>query len=203
MNIYVETNFILELAFEQEQCTSYESVLSLCQTGQAGLIIPAYSLAEPHEKLSRQAIRRTNLQQQLNAELAQLSRTVSYGDRIRNIQDVSDLITLSNQEERQRFNQIRSRLISLAEIIPLTSDILLEAASCELTYQLRPQDAIVYASVVDHLQQNQPQRSCFLNRNARDFDDPNIIGELNQLNCRMLSRFDHGYQFIQAQLRSS
>ncbi len=56
MNIYVETNFVLELVFEQEQCVICEQILQFCETGQAKLIIPAYSLAEPHEKLSRQAI---------------------------------------------------------------------------------------------------------------------------------------------------
>ncbi len=47
VNIYVETNFVLELTFEQEQCASCEQILQLCQAGQAKLIIPAYSLAEP------------------------------------------------------------------------------------------------------------------------------------------------------------
>ena len=55
MNIYVETNFVLEITFEQEQCASCEQILQLCEAGQAKLTIPAYSLAEPHEKLSRQA----------------------------------------------------------------------------------------------------------------------------------------------------
>jgi len=55
VNIYVETNFVLELAFEQEQCSSCNQILQLCEAGRANLVVPAYSLAEPHEKLSRQA----------------------------------------------------------------------------------------------------------------------------------------------------
>ena len=51
MNIYVETNFVLELVFEQEQHTSCEQILALCESGRSRLIIPAYCLAEPHEKL--------------------------------------------------------------------------------------------------------------------------------------------------------
>ncbi len=49
MNVYVETNFVLELVFEQEQQASYEQILALCKSGKARLIIPAYCLAEPHE----------------------------------------------------------------------------------------------------------------------------------------------------------
>lgn len=63
MNIYVETNFVLELTFEQKQCSSCEQILQLCEAGKAKLIVPAYSLAEPHEKLSRQARSRRELQQ--------------------------------------------------------------------------------------------------------------------------------------------
>ena len=46
MNIYVETNFVLEITFEQEQCASCEQILQLCEAGQAKLTIPAYHVAE-------------------------------------------------------------------------------------------------------------------------------------------------------------
>jgi len=106
----------------------------------------------------------------------------------------------SNEEERQRFVNYRERLFNIAEVIALTADILIEAASCEATYDLRPQDAFVYASVIKHLRQYQPQLACFLNRNSKDFDSPDIVDELNRFNCRMIPRFDHGYSFLQSQL---
>ena len=49
MNVYVESNFVLELAFLQEQCSSCEKILSLCEARRIQLLIPAYSLAEPYE----------------------------------------------------------------------------------------------------------------------------------------------------------
>lgn len=51
MNIYVETNFVLELTFEQEQHSSCEKIFQLCGTELATLILPAYCLAELSEKL--------------------------------------------------------------------------------------------------------------------------------------------------------
>jgi hypothetical protein len=54
--------FVLELTFEQEQCSSCEQILQVCEAGKANLIVPAYSLAEPHEKLNRQARSRRELQ---------------------------------------------------------------------------------------------------------------------------------------------
>ncbi len=87
---------------------------------------------------------------------------------------------------------------NIAEIIPLTLDILKDAATYEAPYDLTPQDALVYASVITHLRLNKPPVSCFLNRNSKDFDNPDIVDELSQNNCTMIPRFDHGYGFIQA-----
>ncbi|MBD1804341.1 DUF4935 domain-containing protein [Microcoleus sp. FACHB-SPT15] len=202
MNIYVETNFVLELTFKQEQYASCEEILQLCEAGQANLVIPAYSLAEPHEKLIRQARSRKQLQQSLNAELGQLKRTASYASRIESIkQDIESLLVDSNEEEQKRFIQFRDRLLNIGDIVALTADILIKAASCEDTYDLTPQDAFVYASVIDHLQRYPPQQACFLNRD-KGFANPDIVDELNQFNCRMIFRFDCGYRFLQSQLSS-
>jgi hypothetical protein len=65
---------------------------------------------------------------------------------------------------------------------------------------LSPQDAIVYASIIDHLSQKSPPKSCFLNKNSRDFDDPDIVEMLERNNCKMLPRFDQGYQYLHSQL---
>jgi len=123
VNIYVETNFVLELVFEQEQHASCEQILALCESGQPRLIIPAYCLAEPHEKLTRQAGSRRELQRNLETEVRQLARTASYTARINSIQDIASLLVRSNEEEKQRFIRYRERLLSIAEIIPLTIDI--------------------------------------------------------------------------------
>ena len=200
MNVYVETNFVLELVFQQEQLVSCEQILQLSEAGRIKLAIPAYSLAEPHEKLSRQAKSRREIQQVLDTELRQLARTASYTTRINSIQDIANLLVQSNKDESQRFVQYRDRLLKNTEIIPLTADILTEAAIYEDPYDLKPQDALVYASVISHLRQDQPTVACFLNRNSRDFDSPDIVNELSKFNCRMIPRFDHGYDFIQSQL---
>lgn len=69
MNIYAETNFVLELTFEQEQNEACERILELSEANKINIILPAYSLAEPHEKLNRQANSRRELQRLLNNEL--------------------------------------------------------------------------------------------------------------------------------------
>ena len=202
MNVYVETNFVLELVFEQEQHASCEQIIALCESGKIDLILPAYCLAEPHEKLMRQARNRRELQQALDAELLQLARTKSNTTRITSIEDTANLLVQSTQEEKKRFDYYRELPLTVAQIEPLTQNIIVAAAYYEMPYGLSPQDALVYATVATRLRTQKQSPSCFLNRNAKDFDTPDIVEELAKNGCKMIPRFDHGYSFIEARLAS-
>lgn len=80
-------------------------------------------------------------------------------------------------------------------------DILVAAITYQANLDLSPPDSIVYASVLHHLSTTTPAKSCFLNRNSKDFDDPDIVDTLNNYNCKMLPRFDSGHNYVQSQVR--
>lgn len=71
-----------------------------------------------------------------------------------------------------------------------------------MRFGLSQQDALVLASVRQHLAETEPVRSCFLNRNSNDFEDPGILDDLETLGCRFFSRFGAGLGYIQATLPS-
>ena len=77
-----------------------------------------------------------------------------------------------------------------------TKSVLAAATQYQRTHGLSAQDAIVYSSVLTHLMQVHASENCFLNRNAKDFDDQNIVEELAGHNCQLFVRFDAGYSFI-------
>ena len=52
MNVYVESNFVLELALLQEQSASGEAILRLGEEHRVHLVVPAYALVEPYETLT-------------------------------------------------------------------------------------------------------------------------------------------------------
>lgn len=203
MNVYVETNFVLELVFQQEQSASCEAILDLCRNDNVDLFIPAYCLAEPHEKLRRQNANRQELQNVLNAELRQLARTSTYAERIRSIQEITSLLVQSTDDERERLDRYRTQIIQTATVIPLIASILSAAATYEGDYNFAPQDALVYASVTHHLSQSNATQNCFLNRNSRDFDNSDIAEALTTFNCKMIPRFDDGYRYIQTQIKKT
>lgn len=205
MNVYVESNFVLELALMQEQYESCSQLVKLAESQQIKLIIPAFSLAEPYETLIRAEKRRRRLSQlsnEIRTELKQLERSQNYQQSISSLQEeVGKFLAQSQEEEKQRLQTTLLQLLDLVEIIPLSSEVLRTAIQNQVNLSLSPQDSIVYSSILIYLQnilKNKP--NCFLNRNTKDFSNPTIIEELNNYNCRLLFSFDKGLSYIQSQI---
>ena len=68
-------------------------------------------------------------------------------------------------------------MLKAAEIIPLDSDVFHQAGGIQVAFDMSVQDSIVLASIVSALAATKPAESCFLNRNTKDFDDPNGRGD--------------------------
>jgi hypothetical protein len=112
------------------------------------------------------------------------------------------LLINSAESERARLDVAVDGILGAAQIIPLNSDVFHDAKGFQLAFDMSFQDSIVLASVVRHLKETKPTESCFLNRNTKDFADPNIRDMLDESGCRFFGRFDHALQFIRAHLRS-
>lgn len=202
MNVYLETNFVLELALLQQQQESCERILKLCESGAAHLILPAYSFVEPYEALRRVAQGRRRLSSDLGKEVNQrLSRSTHYKEGVDAIQKVIGFLMECEQEEEERLRTALDRLLKVAEIIPLRSTILSSAPSYQLDHALSPQDSIVLASVLDHLNTSTASAKCFLNKDT-DFGDPDIVDALATYGCKMLFSFDVGFNYITSQIRA-
>ena len=148
MIIYVESNFILELALEQEQCQRCEEILEICESGKASLVIPAFCIGEAYQTLRRRADERRQLEKSLVLELTLLERTRSYQRDINTLWNVTSILAGSIEKEIQRFDQVLNEKLRKAELIPLEQKIIVNAINLESESDLRPTDAIVYASVL-------------------------------------------------------
>ena len=197
MKVYVESNFVLEIALRQEQHLSCEGIFRLCESAAIQLAIPSYSLIEPYETLIRHHQQRKRIKTDLDNEFQQIARTASYSQRLQGFQDLTVLLIDSADEEVKGLERVCEQLLKIAKIIPLQAKTLAAAMHYQRKHDLKPQDAVVYASVLEDLNSATPARSCFLNRNSKDFDDPDIVEELAKKNCKLLPRFDSGYDYIQ------
>jgi len=201
--VYVESNFILELAFIREEYESCEQIIDLAKSNQVDLILPAYSIGEPYEAQVRREKRRVALHSQLIQEIKELSRSKPYSDFMKDSQEITDLLIRSNEEERKRLDVALSEILTLADIIPIEADVIKSAISFQNSLNLSPQDAIVYASVVTHLESTVSEPKCFLTKNAKDFVNPDIIEQLAAYDCKLLTKFEDGLGYIQSHVNET
>jgi hypothetical protein len=71
VNVYIESNFVFELVSVQKQQASCEEIVRLSEARSVTLVIPAYSLVEPHDTLVRRHKSRLSLKEDLAAEREQ------------------------------------------------------------------------------------------------------------------------------------
>lgn len=201
MNIYCETNFFLEVVFLHEQSKYCEKIISLCRKEKANLIIPAYSFAEALYRLEAQRKDRESFRERLIFQLSQLTRTKKYNSQIKNFRALDTFLTQNIEEEKKRFEKYRKLLTKIAEIIVFDAQTIENARQIEKKYNLTLQDAIIFSSILNHLQQHKPSQSCFLNRNVKDFNTVDIKNKLQSLNCKLIPSFKDGFAFISSQIK--
>lgn len=202
MTVYVESNFVLELVFKQEQYQNCQKILSLCEAGKVNLVLPAFCIAESYDAFIRKSKARDALRKKLGEEFEQLSRGTLPKNQIAILKEVIELLLRTNKEEKQRLHKILERILKVSKLIPMISEILTLSATFWEPLELSLQDSIVYASVVHHLNTHNATLKCFLNRNSKDFNQLDIQETLTRHNCKLLFSFETGYNYIQSQVRS-
>jgi len=200
ISVYIETNFILELAFSQEQAESCLQLLEITEQGKSRLIIPAFSIGECFETLVRRSKQRKQLAETVSTELKQLSRSLSYRSEVTALDSITRLLISSSEDDKRRLDETLARLLSTCEIIPLSKEVVMNAMSYRELFGFGYQDSLVYSSIMHHLEQGTEVASCFLNRNSKDFDDPDIIEMLESKNCKLLFNFDKGRDYVRGLL---
>jgi predicted nucleic acid-binding protein len=204
MNIYCETNFILEIVFSQEQATYCENIISLCKENKVNLIIPAYSFAEAIYRRENQISLQKSLIEDLSTHFKHFSRTIKYNQQneqqIQKFKDLERFLLQNNNELTSRFETCRDDLVNNSKIISLDKDILISAKYLKSEHDLTFQDSIVFASILTHLEQNNLTISRFLTRDGA-FSSQEIRAKLKSLNCDSIPSFEDGFSFISSQIK--
>jgi predicted nucleic acid-binding protein len=200
MIVYVESNFLLELAYMQEEHESCEGLLALVEQARITLRLPSFCVAEARMSLARRTRERARFQSELERQIREISRSRPYSDmQDRSVALLSALID-SGEKERQRLDGTLDRVMRSGQVLPTTEDVLRSAHTAETQFSLSTQDSIVYASVVRDFAHEPGAGRCFLNRNSRDFADPEIRAELASGRCKLLTSFAAGLGYVASAL---
>ena len=200
MTVYVESNFLLEVAFEQEQSIDCIAILEIAEAGNALLAIPTFCVGECLERIGRRKQRRRAIQESINLEVNELSRSPSAATLCDQLEKLATALTENTGIDEERFERLLLRLPSFAHFIPFDARIIRNSLEVQTNYPLKSQDAIVFSSVLTHLRETKPSRAVFVNRNRRDFDTREIATDLQQLNCSYKPSFAAGLAYIRAEL---
>ena len=204
MIVYVESNFVLELAFLQEEHQSASAILDYAESRRIHLRMPAYCGGEPYERMVRRARDRKALQDRLAQEIRELSRSQPYVDIENLSQALTTVLAKSADEEKGRLGETLSRIIRATQVIALDGPILGNSLNLQFSLGLSPQDAIVFASINANLEVSPTsEEKLFITRNSKDFLTPTIEDILNHCNCKLLTRFSDGLGYIQSIINPS
>jgi len=203
MNVYAESNFVLEHALQQEGSDSCGEIIRLASAGKITLVVPAFSLAEPYQAISGKEKARLRLVEDLRGHLRELARSKPHREILTTFKEFADVLIGSAQLERDGLRETVSELLASVEIMPLDATVLRSGVDMEARFRLSGQDAIVLASVLQHLEATQPNESCFLNRNSKDFDEPEILTKLEEMHCKFFSNFTKAHAYVVSRLGSA
>ena len=197
MIVYVESNFILELAYLQEDYENCRRILALAADGKIRLILPAFALAEPFSAWVGRKRRREHLHSELTQELRELGRSQPYAGSREEFQDITKALLVSGEQEKLRLDDAIAQILEYSELIPIEADVIRGAIDIQIRNRLSPQDSIIFASILAHLlNAADDEPKCFITRNSRDFSNPDIVQELLVCGCELATNFGKGYGII-------
>lgn len=190
MIVYVESNFVLEIALGQEQSQAAEGMLRHAEAGSSDLRYPEFSLAEPFATITERGRARRRLTNTLEEQVRQLSRSRPHRQDVIRLQPAPLILASIEKREIDLLQSAVERLLRIGTSLTLDLAVFQRATSYQARYGLSPQDSLIYASIVEDLErQIRSEPKLFVSRNWRDFRDPGLVAELQAHGCTLVTDF--------------
>jgi len=202
MNVFVETNFVLELIFQRDHYAVCQQLLEMAERNDIKLWLPAYSIVEPYESIIRRRKSRRQTYDALSRELADITRSVPFEEKANELAQLTGLLLQVGEVEQDEARTVISRLLKLATLINLDTAILQSALFAQESMSLGPQDAVVFASIMSRIDA-QSAPSCFITKNSKDFSDPVIVDQFEQCSCKLFFDFKRAFDYTEHRLKKN
>lgn len=191
MTVYVESNFVLEIALGQREAAWAESILGFAAERGISLATPSIAMFEPLCTVRNRGDRRKNLMNRINEELVQLKRSQPHEQDIRELEPMAGLFTAIEEREKNRLHMTIQRMFEIATIIQVDRNTYREALDYVRDYGFsKTHDAIICASILGHLRQSDSAGGHYFATRDSDFFDPDIASMFGRLGCIVVPQFE-------------
>lgn len=214
MIVYVESNFALEIACDQEQHESANAILSMAENNEIDLAFPGFAISEPFSSLMYRAGKRSVLYSSLEITLGQIQQSKGFKHTAQEMLSLLPTLKKMHEKEVEDLYATFERMLTGGRSIGTDLLSFQESLVYQASLGLFPQDSIIFATVMNDLRERPEEEvKCFLSRDKKAFADENdrLVKkgnqskseskiragiELKQYNCRYISNFDDGLSYI-------
>lgn len=204
VTVYVESNYLLEIALQQDETALAEMFLDLAEQQSIQLRLPDSCLGEAYSTIGRRRQERERLIEGLRQEWRQISRSTTHFQLASTLEQATRLLPVLYSEQLDRLEVVLSRVLALGPLIATNYQTYQESLKYQQRHLLRAQDALIYASVISDLRAIRlvfsQDQTVFVTRNTKDFDVPSIKTELATYACRLIGSFAGGLQYVRSVL---
>ena len=199
MIVYVETNFVLEIAREQEQAEAAHKILMLAEKGKIELAFPSFTLSEPFSTIIRQRKDRKELLRSLQNTLVQLRRSETHKNTTDALEPVLGLLNVAIERDLDLLHSTIERMLETGRSLETDISNFRQAVDYQKRLDLSPQDSIIYSAIIADLAQRPVDESKrFLSRDNEAFaTNLSIKAVLRKCNCRYIGNFIDGLASIE------
>lgn len=197
MIVLAESNFVLELAFQQEESGEAESIVAFAESGLIELVIPACAFTEPYQTLIRRLRERRRLVNAIQQSFKQIGRSRGLKELMATSDEVSQTLAKADVAEREGLGETVRRLMACCRVQVLSDSIIRTAYQFESEFALDPHDAVVLASIEAALRERGgDSKKLFINKNSKDFVTRRIEDHLERYGCKLITNFSHARQIV-------
>ena len=201
MRVYAETNWLLDLVFQQERFAASSFVLSLAQDRKIDLCLPEIIVWEGNQKVERRNAQRSDTIKGLRDQRREFSRSQNpfYQSRSASLQvEIDELGTISGIEHK-RFDQLIDELLPIATWLHLSQDIWAKCLDLQDQHELKQTDALIYAIIRADAALRPDVEKCFIDYDGA-FSDPTLKQDMSALGMTLLASSDAVTGFLQSRL---
>ena len=205
MIVYVESNFLQEIALQQREFPFAASILMLAEQGKIRLVFPDIALCEPFTTIMYRNRDRKRILNDLSAALQQLRRSKYHERVVERASPVISVLTQAESLEMASLDDVMSKLLNVGLQMHIDIKCFKQALLYRESYNLSAQDSLVYAVLIADLQERLPEeRKSFLSLDRKAFADiSGMKAELVTYNCRYIGSFQQGLDYIEHILQSA